>query len=246
MKTMKNLNTLFFAITLLLFTACSSDDNQQEEGVELSEIVMLDFQEKLSQMDTPSSLKNSSDPYALQASSQFLLVKGFAKSFSELFTVPTDAISNKSSIKKSSSNSSKNKGGSNGSQTYTWSIDGTTITYTIADTPDRYTFKYTIAFNGSLYTFMSGYELKDGSYAELKMFDTNNTTIFSMKWWVQSEYAKFEMNTVDSKFLVESNISDNSGNIKLYDQTSLIQEYNWNTDGSGWFKDYLTNETFTW
>lgn len=233
MKTTKRLLMLLL-FSGLVFTSCSKNNEEVEEQEQLSEVVMKDFQEKVSKMSVPNSMQNSNNAYAQQANVQFQSLKTIAQSYSALFTVPANATASRVSAK--SSNSSK---------TYTWSANGFTVKYTVTESSDRYTFSYNIEGNGVSEKLMDGYQLKDGSYAEAKLYDSG-ITVSTIKWWINGDIAKLEVIVDTNRIILESNTINNSGNIKVYESSSITLEYNWNSDGSGWVKNYLTNETFTW
>lgn len=243
MKTMKMTNKFFTLVALvatMMISSCSSNNNDDElPQDELSEEVMQDFVNNINGMAIPSTLSNSNNPYAQQANAQFNAVKGIGVSFASLFTVPANAISAKTAGRKAA------KGTALSSKTYTWSVEGTTVKYTITENSDRYTFTYDITSSEFTGKIMDGYQLKDGSYAEANLFE-DSTVVTTIKWWVNNDISKIEINADGSRLVLESNTKDNSGNLKVYESSTLIGLYEWNADGSGKFVDYLEDETYTW
>ncbi|WP_417784933.1 hypothetical protein [Tenacibaculum sp.] len=236
-KTIKKITTFLLLTVIIGFTSCSSDDEIQEK--ELASVTE-EFQEKVSQMDLPSSLESSENMYAQQASYQFNAVKNLGQSFSAFLTVPPNATSTSSRPERSSKGVYMS-----GSKTYTWSSDGITVKYTITETSDRYTFSYHIEspdFTGKL---ISGYQLKDGSYAEFSMYN-ENSVVATFKFWVNGDNIKAEMISEDQKIYLETNTSSKEGTIKIYESDSLTAEYIWNANGTGSYTNHETNETFTW
>ncbi|QTE21615.1 hypothetical protein [Polaribacter cellanae] len=230
--------TILAFIGTIVFTSCSSNNNDIEEQ-ELSEIVMKNFVEDIKNMAVPSNLSNSQNQYAQQANAQFEFLKTIGSSYATLFTVPTNAVAAKLSRKFAG------KSNSFTSKTYTWSANGTSITYTITENSDRYSFTYNIVSSDFTGKFMDGYQLKDGSYAEVSLY-ANNQTVSTIKWWVTNEITKIQFEADNNKLVLELNTSDNSGSIKVYESSFLSALFKWNANGTGSYTDYNTNETYTW
>lgn len=241
---MKTTMNQFFKIFLLVcvvgFTSCGGNDDEVVEQDEVTELTK-EFQGKVNQMSVPSSMKNSSNAKAQEAYAHFSTAKTLGESFSALLTVPPGAtqsfVSNEGLAGKGVS--AKN------TKTYTWSSNGTTVTYTVTESSDRYTFEYSIEGGALSGKVMDGYQLKDGSYAEFRMY-SDNVVISTFKFWIDGDNVTAKAETQGLTFTLEANISDNSGNIKMYVQGNLSEEYNWESDGSGWHKDHRTNVTTTW
>lgn len=241
-KTIKKLTKVFLLACIVAFTSCGGNDSDKpQEKKELS-AVTKDFQQKVSKMSVPSSMANSSNVRAKQALARFNTVKNLGRSFSAYLTVPPGATSSVVSNEGIASRGAKTSGKG---KTYTWGANGMTITYTINEEDDRYTFNYTIkggVVNGKI---MDGYQLKNGSKAEFKMYSRGKVAS-TFKFWVNGDIVKAEINTYGSNMVLESNLSNNSGNIKTYYKAKLANEYNWSSDGSGWYKNHATNKKYTW
>lgn len=237
-KTIKllGLATLLLSITL---TSCSSNEDDISQSEELSEVVMQEFVEDIQVLSVPSGLSSSSNQYAQQANAQFESLKALGTSFAVLFNVPPSALSNKEAIKTFAKSSALN------TKTYTWLASGTTVEYSITEESDRYSFSYYITSTDFTGKFMDGYQLKDGSYAESRMY-FDNQAISTIKWWVNANSTKIELVSDDFNMTLESNKVDNSGTLKVSSANDLIGAYSWNSDGSGTYTNHLTNETFTW
>ncbi|MDD7915399.1 hypothetical protein [Polaribacter ponticola] len=238
---LKNFLALLAITIVLVFSSCSNneDDNLEENSENLSEIVMQDFVEEINNLSVPSALMNSNNQYAQEANAQFESLKSLSTSFSSLFVIPDYALSTKTSSKVVSKSSSSN------TQTYSWSSGDTTVEYTITEASDRYSFTYYVTspdFTGKL---MAGYQLIDGSYAEVNLY-YDNIVESTIKWWVNDEDIKIELSSDDFKLILESNATDNSGNLKVYYSNTLTALYEWNADGTGTYTNYYTNETYSW
>lgn len=243
MKTKKNRIKLFTVLAIVastVFMSCSSNSNDDNPQEELSEVVMQDFVKNVNSMAVPSTLANSNNSFAQQANAQFQAVKAIGSSFTALFNIPVNAVKAKSTSKVAAKNSALN------SKTYTWSADGTTVKYTITDNSDRYSFTYHITSQDFTGKLMDGYQLKDGSYAEANLFAGGSSSEATIKWWLNDNVSKVEVNLSGNRLVLESNLNDNSGNLKIYEASSLLGLYEWNADGSGKFIDYTENETYTW
>lgn len=239
-NTFKILTLIAFTIAITC-TSCSS--NNQEDAIfereQLSEVVMKDFVQKFENTNVPEGLSNSASPYAQQANTQFELLKIIGVSFTSFFTIPSDAVFLKSNEKQLAKSAVLN------TQTYTWSAGGESVTYTISEESDRYTFNYTIVssdFNGKV---MEGFQLKDETYAEVNLFDDNQEGS-TIKWWVNTTTTKIELDADGFRLVLESNSTDNSGTIQVYEDALYIALYSWEADGSGFYKDLVSNQTFTW
>jgi len=234
-KTTKQLIAFLFLSVMIGFTSCSSDEEIQEK--ELASVTE-EFQQKINQIDLPSALENSENSYALQASSYFNSVKALGLSFSALLTVPQNATSSS----KPSGTASK---GINNSKTYTWSSDGITVSYTITEQSDRYSFYYYVESTDFTGKLMSGYQLKDGSYAEFSLYN-EGLVVSIFKFWLNGDTIKAELISDDSKIYLETNSSTKEGFIKVYEAGALTYEFTWNADGTGSYTNHETGDIFTW
>lgn len=235
----KLLSILLFSL-IAVFASCSSNDDNDAPTEELSNVVMQDFVKDFQALSVPSGLSNSSNQYAQQANAQFNAIKSLGSSFAALFVVPANATSAKSTLDKVAAKSAVIA-----TQTYTWSSGGTSVEYIISEESDRYTFTYNVTSTSFTGKFMDGYQLKDGSYAEAKIY-SNNVVISTIKWWINGDSAKVELDSQGIKMVLTSNSVDNSGTLDLFEGTFLFAKYTWNADGSGTYVDYTSNQTFTW
>lgn len=226
--------------TIILFSSCSSNETDLDESGNLSEIVMQDFKEDIENLSVPESLSNSNNQYAIEANTQFETLRQLSSSFSQLFTIPANAISSKSSTKVASKSSSIAN-----SQTYTWSSGDTSVEYTITEESDRYTFTYYVISSDFTGKLIDGYQLTDGSYAEVNMY-YDDIVISTIKWWVNNNDIKIELDTDGYKLVLESNTVDYSGNLKVYYYDELTALYQWNSDGSGSYTNYDSEESYSW
>lgn len=219
--------TLFSLILSITLSSCSDNDDTNNDILEqdLSEIVMQDFESTINEIQLPASLSQSADPYASQVGFQVQLFKSLTAGFASLFTVPENAVTTSA-------------------QTYTWSAQGITFNYKITESSDRYTFSYDIVSQEYTGNYLSGYQLKDGSLAEMT-FLGNGEESLNLKWTNLDNVAKMEMNVGDSRLILESNLDDNSGTMKIFEENALSATITWNNDGSGSFIDHSEGETFT-
>ncbi|PQJ80056.1 hypothetical protein [Polaribacter porphyrae] len=236
-RTVKFLTLVVLVITISL-SSCSNNNEDIDEGLELSEVVMQDFVKDIQKLSVPSGLSSSNNQYAQEANLQFQSLKTLGSSFAALFTVPANAVSSRSNIKVSAKSNFLN------TKTYTWSANRVSVTYIISETSYRYTFEYSIVSSNFTGKYIDGYQLKDGSYAEMNLFD-GGQIISTIKWWVKSNSVKIEMSTDGYRLVMESN-TDNSGTMKVYEGTFLAALYEWTASGSGSYTDYNTNQTYTW
>ena len=239
--TMKNnlksylLLALFVATSLISCSDSENEDNN-EASENLSELVMQDFGTTINDIQVPASLAQSSNTYASQVNLQVQFFKSLTSAFSSLFVVPGNAIAAKGSSKLLTKSAT--------TQTYTWSAQGITFNYKITEESDRYTFAYDIVSQEYTGSYLNGYQLKDGSLAEIN-FLGNGEESLKLKWTNLDNIAKMEMDVDGSKLLLESNLDDNSGNMKIYEEGVLTSSFIWKADGTGSFTDHVENETFT-
>ena len=235
-NTVKKITTFLLLSVIIGFTSCSNDDEIQEK--ELASVTE-EFQEKITQMDLPSALESSENTYAQEAAFEFNIVKSLALNFSNFLIVPEYA-STSSKPEGTASKSAKTLN----SKTYTWSEDGVTVSYTITEESDRYTFNYFIESADFTGKFLSGYQLKDGSYAEFSMKDEDLTITF--KFWVNGDTIKAELIFGDEKIQLETNTTTKEGTIKVFNGSYLTYEYVWSSNGTGSYTNYETGDTYTW
>jgi len=240
-KTISKTLAIFMLTSFMVFTSCSSNDESEIDSEDLSQVVMQDFKKDMENLKVPAGLANSSNEYAQQANYQFQSLKTLSTSFTTLFTIPPGATvtSSKSAIKTAAKTAALS------TKTYTWSANGTTVKYTISEESDRYNFTYSIESAAITGKLMDGYQLKDRSYAEVKLYYDGITTS-TIKWWVNTTSIKIELISDVINYILESNTTDNSGSLKLYDDNNLTETYIWNGLGSGSFTDHLTEQTYTW
>lgn len=238
--TMNQFLKVFLLVCVIGFTSCSSNDDDVEQQEDISAITK-EFQSKISKMSLPSSMTNSSSSKAKEASTYFTLTKNLGQSFSGFLNVPPGATMSYFSGENMAGkgNSAKN------TTTYTWTADGVTITYSITEEDDRYLFEYSAEGGTVTGKIMDGHLLKDNSYAMFTMYDSG-TVVSTFKFWINGDVVTSEINLQGINLKMKTNLSDNSGNIKVYSKGTLTEEYNWNSDGTGWYKNYKTNETVTW
>lgn len=240
-KTMENklkLYVLFAFLTAITITSCSESEGGDdiESSVELSEVVMQDFSSTLNEIQLPTSLSQSSNQYASQVNLQMQLFKGLTAAFSSLFTVPENALAAKKGSKILPKSAT--------TQTYTWSSQGITFNYKITEESDRYTFAYDIVSQEYTGSYLNGYQLKDGSLAEINFLGYGEEAL-KLKWTNLDNIAKMEMDVDNTKLVLESNLNNNAGNMKIYEEGKLTSTFIWNADGSGTYTDHLENQTFT-
>jgi len=237
-NTTKQLIAFLFLSVMIGFVSCNSNDDEIQEK-ELASVTE-EFQQKISQMNLPSSLESSEDYYANQTSSSFNLVKGWGEMLSSLLIVP-DFASSTSKPEGTASKSAKTVY----SKTYTWTSGEQTITYTITEESDKYIFSYNVISSEFVGELISGYQLKDGSYAELTMFSVDGPVV-TFKYWVNGNNIKAEIILDEVKYYLEYNSETNEGFIDLYENNILTYKYTWYSNGSGTYKNYTTNETVSW
>lgn len=243
MKNLKSIYVSLLFIGALVFTSCSSnnDDDFEEQQQELSEIVMQDFADNINNLAVPAAMQNSNDSNAQQALAQFTALQSLSSAFTGFFTVPGNAVAAKSASNLKNAAKSANLN----TQTYTWVLDGLTVTYIITEQSDRYIFSYALGTGSGIVKIMDGYQLKNGNYAEIILYD-ENVEISKIKWSINSNITTVELITDSIKYILESNTANNSGNLKLYESNTLYASYIWAADGSGSYTDHVNNQTFTW
>ncbi|WP_299625487.1 hypothetical protein [uncultured Tenacibaculum sp.] len=239
---MKNLKNLLIVFGLIILTACS--DSNEENVIDnidrdLSE-VNDDLVERLNDVVLPANLTSNSNLGAQQTTAIFSTFQALGTSFTTLFNIPANASSRQANVSSRNSNTLN-------SQTYTWSDGVTTVNYTISELIDRFTFVYDVTGPEFTGKFMDGYNLKDGSYAEFNIYDTENGGVaLNFKLTVTSTSVTCEFTDNDGNRSILVSNSDGSGNLEIYENNTLTIRSTWNANGSGTLTDFSSGETFTW
>ncbi|MEO9571055.1 MAG: hypothetical protein ABJH82_09785 [Polaribacter sp.] len=240
-KTKKIFSSLLLFSIIIMSSCSSNDDNEVIIEEELSEIVMQDFVDNIQALSVPSTLSNSNNQYAQQANAQFETLKTLSSSFAAFFILPSNAVSAKYVSKTAQKSNLLNS-----TKTYTWSSNGIMVEYTITEASDKYSFSYSVSSVDFTGKFMDGNQLKDGSYAVVNIYSEDNTLSSTIKWWLNADVTKIELMSDDYTIVLESNGTDNSGSLKVYESSFLAALYTWNSNGTGSYIDYYSNETYTW
>lgn len=87
----------------------------------------------------------------------------------------------------------------------------------------------------------------DGTRGEWTIYDYNSTTEVAHYSWTTADNGTVTATLeVDNFKYVVVNNPDGSGNVKVYENDTLIFEATWNADGSGQWTNYENNTQGTW
>ncbi len=244
---MKSVLKLLALLFLALSFSCGSDDgetnadnsnNPDNPSTSLAESGST-FQNKVSTLEVPAALKENDDSNAQIAFALFTQFQGLSNSFSQLFSIPENANLLPQAGNKNLSDIV--------SETYTWSAGDTTIRFEISENDDSYTYDYSIISPEYTGKFMTGFVRKDGSLAELQLFSTNDSSLTaSIIWNTTSIENRVRIITEGAVLDYRSPVDSTSGSIAITEDGILTGTYIWNADGSGSFRNEITNETFSW
>jgi hypothetical protein len=237
-KDMKKSLSIVMLAALITSSSCSKNDEQIIDNSDTLSEVMQPFQEKIELIDIPQTLKDNSNVDALTVTNQFNTIKNYGAIFSNYLIVPDNASTSNSSAKNTAVNASK---------TFIWSEGGVSITYTITELADRYTFLYSI--NSTEYSgeILSGYILKDETYAAFTLKNDQDGNVYlTSKWWFENSSVKTEIvNNQNFKYKLDANLDNKSGEIELFDNTNLLVKYLWDENGDGSITTYTTGSPIT-
>ena len=217
----------FLSIVLLIiaFSGCKKDDSG---GMEVAQ---MKLEEKLSKLDVPEVMKNSTNSYAETAVGCVDYVKGISDYFS-WFDIPDDA--QYQGLK------------STQGEVYTWSYGGFSIWETYNDTGSKYTWQVDIDGGAGRQKYLYSEEDYNGDNGRMEVSDyttSDNDLIYSYVWYFNSAgdaTLTWQDAAGSFKYEVKSNI-DLSGSAKMYSIGKLFYNFQWNSDGSGSCEYYDTD-----
>lgn len=237
-KYMKKSISIIMLATLIISSSCSKNDERIIDNSDTLSEVMQPFQEKIELIDIPQALKDNSNVDALTVTNQFNTIKSFGTVFSNYLIIPDNASTSNSSAKNTAVNASK---------TFSWSEGDVSITYTITELADRYTFLYSINSNEYSGEVLNGYILKDETYATFTLKNDQDGNVYlTSKWWFDNSSVKTEIvNNQNFKYKLDANLDNKSGEIELFDNTNLLVKYLWDENGDGSITTYTTGSPIT-
>lgn len=225
-----------FLFTVLVFIGCSKDDgNSVDPGSNDSAPALQAKQAEIPQGLVNEATKSNGNPYAQQAYGYLNLINGITSYAAQL--VPPQS---KASLAKTAG----------GPWVYNWAANGISLTLTITETSDSYTWSYVLngVQDGVTYTnyqYLYAEQKKDGSSGSLAVYDTDGTAQSSWNW-TQSSSGTITMTMLvsDIKYVIVSN-SDGSGTADYYYSGTLYYNISWTSTGSGSATDYTTSPATT-
>lgn len=232
MKTIKY--TIFLFGILFLLAACSKDEDPQP-AVKGNQVGL--FAEDARPITVPEAMLESNDPYAMQANLYLTLSTVFT-SYAQYFEVPEGATKRSQPITATNA-----KMAASGYTVWEWvAMDGSAIAYQYSEQGGQQVFEIFIREGSKDY--YKWYEVKqnlDGKKGTLKLFGDQGV---AMQWtWEIKADESYHLNydTDYFKYEIISN-KDLSGSIKLYEDSVLTQEMEWDKIGNGWWKEYEAGE----
>ncbi|MEE9429751.1 MAG: hypothetical protein V3V16_01845 [Melioribacteraceae bacterium] len=220
---------LTFAVLLIFSVACKDAATEPEQAAAES------FSMK--EIEVPEALTNSSNPKAISAKSQILVLNSLPTLYGAWFTV----ASGPESLAKV-----------NDDRTYTWNSNGVAITMKYSDSGDEIFREIFISGNyggqtHSNFKFLESRQKKDRSQGYFKIFDFSDGSETTSWVWTTSSDNVYSMNFLSDdgdKIEVNSN-PDKSGTISQYENNVMISKTVWTANGTGewWQYDNQGNVT---
>jgi hypothetical protein len=236
---MKKTQLIFaaWAMLMLLFTACSKNDDSTDTNPQQQNPPTYEAQI----VTPPDAMIESSDPGAQEAVGYVNMANAFTGMGSVFMVPPT----------KSTGYKSTNDDGP--PWVYSWDVtegeDNYTITLTVDETPVIYTWKVVIdgvmeAIVYNNFTFMESIQAKDGSNGSFIMYDPGKSNIVLSAIWTKDQNGvyttTFEM--PENMKIVMVSYPDESGEISVYDwgETDWILSFRaaWDNTGHGEWWEY--------
>jgi hypothetical protein len=220
---MKKLFVILIAALLFTFNACKDDT-----GAEI-EVTKMKIVQKLEKLDVPAKMKNSNNPNAKTAVGYVDEVKD-VQSYFTWFEIPEDAVRQKSATL-------------GGSDVYFWTSGGVSVWETYTETTSKYTWEIEVDMGSGRQKYIYAEEGKNGDYGFMEIFDnTQSSSNFAWKYdWTfdSKDNAKVVWKDYEETFLLEIKANvDLSGYAKYFTSGKLFYHFEWNTDGSGFYKLY--------
>lgn len=216
------------------FNSCKKDDEgDKNEPFVTSASKFSDPNE----VPISSVLTESSDPNAIQASTQAMALRNTLSAYTGFMAVPADADYYAGKVLGS----------------WRWSYSGYSGEYLLEENGSRYEFSYVWTYQGAAYYSFNGWEEKDGTegYMNLELDGSEAITIA----WEQLSNGGYTIDmriydgtTVTTRYVGVYN-ANGSGSIELYDEGVIEYEASWNANGSGSYTSYyngVVDETGSW
>jgi hypothetical protein len=215
--------TGLLAVGLLTGCGGDSDNNPKgsnDQGAELSRL----------QLTVPSALQDNDNPGALTATSFISSFNAMIEGFRGFLTPPSGSMK---------------EGGPRLATDDVWTWTEGNMTWVLSYQETGSNHQWSLTVNGE--TLMDAYELKDGSYGYLNMYDLDaNERIFRWQWQTGPGNAvSYLMESVGIKLTVDIN-GDGSGSMDYYVDGVLDFECSWTATGSGSWYDYSSEEGGSW
>lgn len=237
MKKLILIPLIIFAVSLF---SCSSDNNPTEP----KDQTLKTKAPTLKSIELPEHMAQSGDAHAQMAAGWIAMANSFSV-YSGLFVPPEGA---------------KSLPGVIGEDKYTWTVGTLAITL-VYSTDEEYS-RWKIIYNGTdpngtafiNWVFMEAEQTADGNSGSLFIYQDNSTDLAGKWTWNNSADGSYDFTFLDysdsgEKLDIHTN-SDKSGEMNLYEnvdgQFVLRYKITWNSDGSGAWWDYESNENGTW
>jgi hypothetical protein len=223
---MRKLYVALFVAVLFSFSACN-DDNGNDIEVTKMKII-----QKLEKLDVPAKMKNSNNSNAKTAVSYVEQVKGIHDYFT-WFDIPEDAVRQKSATL-------------SGSDVYFWTYGGVSVWETYTESSSKYVWEVEVDMGTGRQKYIYAEEGRSGDYGFMEIYDytsSTKTTLFRYDWTFDSKdnaTVVWKDAAETFKLEIKANV-DLSGSAKWYDEGKLFYFFQWNTDGSGFYKFYDEN-----
>lgn len=237
---MNRFKTLIYLLGLIvLFSACSKDDEGVTPKDELENVQIGLFGEDAREIAVPEAMQQSEDPYAMTAQAYILQATLMPSLYGSMFLMPSEYVEKRSSPIISSTNA---RIAANDYWVYEWGTDTASIAYQFYEEGNQQFFELFINTGGKGYfKWMEIVQNKDGKKGTMRWFDdesSENSLIWTWETRADESYLfTFRSYEDDYRYEIVSN-KDLSGSIKSYEGSNLEMQIEWNSDGNGFWQEY--------
>ncbi|WP_299245910.1 hypothetical protein [uncultured Aquimarina sp.] len=239
---LKKVSILLMIAIAAVFQSCSSEDDglviENENQLENVQERIDQYQTSIENIKVPDRMLQYAEgnTYAYSAGFSLTILQTQALTYSSIFlSIPNDA-EQQNSIGKSGRSTT----------TWVWSAGGVTLYYTVTSDATYYYFTYDIEEGGVRRTFYEGRISKDGNSYEVR-FNAEEGEFLLMTYNKTGSIIDLTIeNSNNEKAELVFNEADRSGSIKIYEFGALTESFVWLSDGTGYYINHATGDTFSW
>jgi hypothetical protein len=225
-KNVKFLTFLLAAVAIVFVSSCSKDDDNSSGGTEFKK---PSGAATVSKIKIPTALQNSTNPYAMMASSYIQSAVSMTSAFSS-FEVPSGA--SHSTAKSTASE-----------DVWYWTDGSSKFWMTYWEDGSKYYWKCELSLAGAAkYTVLTAEEKKDGTGGEVKYYAAANTIALTYTWTYVNNVLTVNMDVEGFSLDIVIN-ADGSGTVDYVageDNFHMV----WDAAGSGSITGTSSGESY--